>query len=173
METRNLLKITQQNSAILLIITLAVISRLMPHPPNVAPITALALFSGAQLTGWKRFAIPLTTMVFSDIVLGLHSTIPYVYVSFIIITFIGSLIKEMDAQNIFTTTLCSSVIFFLITNLGVWISTDMYPKTIVGLRDAYVMGIPFFRNTLIGDFFYTFSLFYGCRFLTKGLLRTI
>ncbi len=150
------------------IILLAVVARLIPHAPNFAPIGGLALFSGANFKKKSALLIPLAAMFFSDIFLGFHKTIPYVYVSFILITIIGKYLKENPKViNLISASLLSSVLFFLITNFGVWMTGSMYPKTIGGLYQSYIMGLPFFRNTILSDFFYTFSFFYGYRFLSN------
>ena len=49
--------------------------------------------------------------------------------------------------------------FFLITNFGVFLLG--YPHTIEGLISCYVLALPFFVNTIIGDFLFTYSLKYG------------
>lgn len=160
-----------RNSSIFLIILLAVVARLIPHAPNFAPIGGLALFSGANFKNKIALLIPLSTMFISDIFLGFHSTIPYVYISFIIIALIGNLIKNNKWQSLVLASLTSSVLFFLITNFGVWASFNMYPKTIDGLIQSYVMGLPFFRNTIISDLFYSFSFFYGYKFLSNFFFK--
>ncbi len=157
----------------LAIILLAVVARLIPHPPNFAPIGGLALFSGANFKNKIALLIPLTTMFISDIFLGFHKTIPYVYVSFIIIALIGGLIKNNKWQSLVLASLTSSVLFFLITNFGVWATGVMYQKNINGLTQSYVMGLPFFRNTILSDLFYSFSFFYGYRFLSNINLKNI
>ena len=159
--------------AILAIILLAIFARLIPHAPNFAPIGGLALFFGSNFKNKIALLIPLVAMLISDIFLGFHSTIPYVYVSFIIIALIGSLIKNNKWQSLLLASLTSSVLFFLITNFGVWASFNMYPKTINGLMQSYVMGLPFFRNTVLSDLFYSFSFFYGYRFLSNFVFNKI
>jgi hypothetical protein len=166
METRKLLN---RIIPYAIIILLAVAARLIPHAPNFAPIGGLALFSGANFKKKSALLIPLSAMFISDIFLGFHNTILYVYVSFIIIFLIGRLIKKNQWQSILKATLISSVLFFVITNFGVWAAGSTYQKNLSGLIQSYVLGIPFFRNTLVSDLFYTFSFFYGYQFLS-GLL---
>ena len=149
----------------IVIILLAIVARVIPHAPNFAPIGGLALFSGSHFKKKIALIIPLTAMFVSDIFLGFHKTVPYVYVSFIIISLIGGLIKNNKWQSVALASLVSSVLFFLITNFGVWVSFNMYSKTIDGLIQSYAMGLPFFRNTILSDLFYSFSFFYGYRFL--------
>ncbi len=155
------------------IILLAVVARLIPHAPNFAPIGGLALFSGANYKKRLVIMIPLLAMFLSDVFLGFHKTIPYVYVSFIIITFIGRLIKNNKWQSLLKASLISSALFFLITNFGVWVTGTMYQKNFAGLMQSYAFGIPFFRNTLISDLFYSFSFFYGYRFLLSFSLKSL
>lgn len=145
----------------LLIILLAVVARLIPHAPNFAPIGGLALFSGSNFKNKISILIPLFAMFISDIFLGFHKTVPYVYVSFIIIALIGGLIKNNKWQSLALASLASSVLFFLITNFGVWATGSMYQKNLSGLIQCYGFGVPFFRNTLVSDLFYSFSFFYG------------
>lgn len=163
MENRKLLKIVPFG----LIILLAVVARLIPHPPNFAPIGGLALFSGFNFKKKVALLIPMAAMIISDLFLGFHDTIVYVYVSFIIIVMVGRLIKNNKWQTLIQASLTSSVLFFLITNFGVWAAGSMYPKTPDGLMQSYLMGLPFFRNTLISDLVYTFSFFFGFSFVSR------
>lgn len=173
MEDRKVLKNFQRLISYAAIILLAVIARLIPHPPNFAPIGGLALFSGSHFKKKIVLLIPLTAMFLSDIFLGFHKTIPYVYVSFIIIALIGGLIKNSKWQSLLKASLISSVLFFLITNFGVWATGSMYQKNLGGLMQCYGFGVPFFRNTLISDLFYTFSFFYGYKFLSNFIFKKL
>lgn len=155
------------------IILLSVVARLIPHAPNFAPIGGLALFSGSHFKKKIALIIPLTAMFISDIFLGFHKTIPYVYASFIIITLIGRLIKNNKWQSLVLASLTTSILFFLITNFGVWATGTMYQKNVNGLLQSYVMGLPFFRNTILSDLFYSFSFFYGYRFLSSLNLKKL
>lgn len=145
-----------------IIIFIAVALRLLPHPANVAPIGAMALFGGAYI-GNKKYAIllPLLVMFVSDIFLGFHNTMFFVYGSFFLTGLVGIwLRKRKKIQFIIGASLLSSLSFFILTNFGVWFVGDLYPKTVAGLIEAYVMGLPFFRNTVLGDLLYT-GLFFG------------
>jgi len=145
----------------LLIILVAVLIRLLPHLPNFTPIAAMALFGGVYLNKKYALVIPLAAMFISDIFLGFHSTMPYVYGSFILTGIIGLWLKKhKSAKNVICSSLISSILFFLITNFGVW-AAGWYPKTLSGLMQSYVMGIPFFKNTVLGDLIYT-GIFFSC-----------
>lgn len=138
--------------------------RIIPHIPNVSPIAALALFSGATVTGLGGFIIPIIAMVLSDLFLGFHATIPFVYGSFLLIAGIGYFLrKKISPLKIGLGSLTGSLLFFLITNFGVWITSSMYTKNINGLLNCYLMGLPFFRNTILGDLFYCTVFFLGYR----------
>lgn len=144
----------------------AAISRLLPHIPNFTPVAAMALFGGAHLKNKKlAFIIPLVAMFTSDLIMelissnGFHNTFIYVYISFIITSYIGILCsRNIKPINIVTASFASSLLFFIITNFGVWASTGML-NGINGLSTTYVLGIPFFGQTLTGDLFYNIILF--------------
>ena len=141
-------------------VLLAVWFRLIPHPPNVAPITALALFSGASFRNkWLSIVFPLIAMLLSDIVLGFSTISLWVYSAFILITMFAWLVKELR----WTSVLISSLIFFIVSNFGVWVLS--YPHTIEGLITCYTMAIPFFGYSILGDMAWSLILF--------GLYETI
>ena len=146
---------------LILAITVAAFTRLLPHPPNFSPLAAMALFGGVYFSKKYALVIPLIVLFISDLFLGFHSTIPFVYGSFLITGAIGLWLKKhQDYKSILIGTLLSSVLFFIITNFGVWLVGNLYQKNITGLIQSYIMAIPFFRYTLIGDLFYT-GIFFG------------
>lgn len=137
--------------------------RLFPHPDNFAPITALALFGGVYLPKKYAFIIPLVALVISDLVLGFYGfTQFFVYGSSLISGLIGLMSrKRKNLPTILIATILASVLFYLITNFAVWLEPrSWYSKDLAGLIQSYIAGIPFFRNTLLGDIFYT-GLFFG------------
>ena len=138
-------------------------ARLIPHPPNFSPIAALALFGGATFAS-KRAAIlvPLMAMFLSDLVLGFSTITPVVYGSFALITCLGLwLRRKQSVWRLAGASLAAAVLFFAVTNFGVWALEDWYPKTLPGLAECYAAAIPFFRNTLWSDLFYSAVLFGG------------
>jgi len=142
---------------------IGIISRLVPHLPNMTPVGATALFSSAKFGIKKGLVILLLTMLITDLLLGLHSVMWATYGSFLLTLVIGRWVqKKYSLSRFLTGTLVSSILFFIITNFAVWlIPNGMYAKTLAGLIHCYVMAIPFFRNSLIGDFFYGFIFYYG------------
>ena len=127
--------------------------RLVPHPPNMTPIGGLAIFSGLYLRGYLGYIIPLVPMILSDLVLGFSPITPWVYLSFVMITLFVQWKKTASIK----TVLGSSMIFFLLSNLGVY-SLGGYTYTFQGLIMCYTMALPFFLNTLIGDVIWTWTL---------------
>ncbi len=144
---------------------IGIISRLVPHLPNMTPVGATALFSSAKFGMKKGLIIFLLTMLITDVLLGLHPVMWATYGSFMITILIGSWVqKKYSLSRFLTGTLVSSIIFFIITNFAVWLvplHSGMYAKTLTGLIHCYIMAIPFFRNSLIGDFFYGLIFYYG------------
>lgn len=157
--------------ALISIILLAAASRLIPHPPNVTPLTAVALFGGAYFSDRRlAFLVPLTALFLSDLILGFYHHMEVVYLSFALIVAIGLwLQKHRTVFPIACAALASSVLFFVLTNFGVWAFDALYPKTLEGLMACYVAAIPFFRNTLLGDLSYTVVLFGGFALLERRI----
>jgi hypothetical protein len=166
--------------AIVSTVFLAAFCRLVPHPPNFTPIAALALF-GAALLPNKGLAmlLPLVAMFLSDLGLhavsawrlgsgwmgagsGFHRDMWFVYATVALITALGFLLRgRRTVASVGTAALASSLLFFLLTNFGVWGVWDMYPKTWAGLVECYLAAIPFFHWTLLGDVCYATVLFGG------------
>lgn len=165
---RKLLKIAITPGTIILI---AVLARLLPHPPNFAPIAALALFGGVYLDRRYAIILPLAAMFLADIFIG-FDFLPItaaIYGSFILAGFIGIWLREhKNFVNVSAASLTASILFFIITNFAVWAFSPLYAKDFFGLVQSYTMAIPFFRNTLLGDLFYT-GVFFGGFELVKSL----
>ncbi len=141
-----------------LLIAIGLIMRILPHEANIAPVAAIALFSGAYLNRKIGPWVPLAIMVISDLVIGLHDVVLYTWGSFILIGFIGvSLRTRKTPVNILGAAVLSSALFFLVTNLGVWLS--WYPHSLAGLADCYVKAIPFFRISMVSNVIYSFVFF--------------
>ena len=142
-------------------VLLAAGARLIPHPANATPLVAMALFSGAVFTrkSWGVL-IPLTAMLLSDLVLGLHDQMVSVYGSIILISMIGfALSKKRSVIRVAGASVASSLTFFAITNFTVWLSSGFYAHTANGLAQCYILALPFFRNGLIADLFFSGVLF--------------
>ncbi len=144
-----------------LLVLFGVMARFLPHPPNFVPLTAIALFASVKLKTKYSYLLPLGIIIISDLFIGLHDVIPFTWGSYLAIGIIGKLLAEKGKPAvIFGTTILASLLFFIITNLGVWLVGSWYPHTLAGLINCYTLAVPFFRNTLMGDLFYT-GVFFG------------
>src|SRR5262245_8044311 len=100
----------------LLVAALAAAARLLPHPPNFTPLGALALFGGACLADKRlALAVPLAAMLVSDLVLGFHPVMPFVYGSFALIACLGFWFRDRwSVVPLAGATLASAVLFFIV-----------------------------------------------------------
>lgn len=145
------------------LIVLAILTRLIPHPPNFAPITGIALFSAINFNNrFFKFFVPLISLVIFDLIIGFSLINIFVYLSFIVIVLVGNHFKKIKLKSI----LISSVVFFIISNFGVWLIG--YPKTVSGIIMCYTAAIPFFINTILGDLFYSYILKYSFNVTLKS-----
>lgn len=151
-----------RNIFILILIILAVLLRISGVlPENVSPVAAIALFGGAFFSNRiLALVIPLSIMFLSDLLIGLHDFMVPVYIGFIIIGIIGIAIRNNPsiARGLVGAFL-GSILFFIITNGAVWMGSPFYTQDIGGLIECYISGVPFFRNTLIGNMAFTTLLF--------------
>ncbi len=147
---------------ITLLILLACITRLMPHPFNFTAIGALALFSGSVISNKKlAFLIPTIAMLITDAIIGFHTSMIPVYLCFAITVGIGiKMVKQINVLSVPAASISASILFFLVTNLPFWYADiSLYPLTWQGTVESYTAAIPFFGNQIAGDLFYSASLF--------------
>jgi hypothetical protein len=139
----------------------AAFMRLLPHPWNFTPVAAMALFAGAHFQkNATALLVPLGALLLSDLFLGFHSTMVFVYGAFALTVLLGTLLRsKVTSLSVLSMTLVSAVMFFVVTNMGVWLVGGLYEKTMTGLAQCFVAAIPFFRMTLVGDVFYAAVLF--------------
>ena len=142
------------------LILMGALSRLVPHAWNTTPVTAIALFAGVYLPKRWAIAIPLAIVAVTDFIIGWHNTVPFTWAAFALCGMLGFWVrKKLGFGRIAFATLGGSVLFFLVTNFGVWVMGELYPRTLTGLWSCFVAAIPFFRNTLAGDILYTTAFF--------------
>lgn len=163
-------KDTRENIMIAVLIFLAIISRVITNHLqlwNFNAIGAAALFGGMMIRN-KRLAylLPVLTLFLSDLFLQFFTNVQtfygayigqlfFVYGAFLLITWIATRIKKADALTILIASIGSGVVFFMITNLGTFLTTNLYPHTLSGLIACYAAGIPFYKE---GDLFSSFAL---------------
>ena len=167
---------TQQRTFLIIaFIAAAAIYRIIPfHVWNVAPIGAIALFGGAYLKkNWQAIAIPLAALFLGDLFLNnvtyknmnpnftlFYPGAIWVYASFALISVIGlTFLKKISTKNVLVASIAGSILFFMMSNFGVWLSSGMYPQTGAGLIACYVAAIPFVGSTLAGDLLFSAILF--------------
>ena len=139
--------------------------------PNFSAIGAVAIFGACYFKGLNKWIIPLTILWISDIILNNVFYSQYydgfqvfgsfwVYSSFIIAGFLAyKMMSKPSWGKLLLTGVTAGVVFYIISNFGVWMTGSLYPKTIAGLIACYEAGLPFFRNTILGNVFYSFVLF--------------
>ena len=156
-------------AALIAMIAAAMASRLVPHPWNLTSVAAVALFAGAYLEDRRlAFAVPLIALFLSDLVLGFYKGMAEVYLTFALIVGLGFWLRgRRRPAPIALAAVWGSVLFFVLTNLGVWAFGDLYPKTAAGLEACFIAALPFFRNTLGGDLLYSLILFGGFALLER------
>lgn len=157
--------------AVIGIVILAIWSRLIPHPWNFTAIGAAALFGGAYLQSRSlSLAVPLLALLLSDLILGFHPTMVFVYAAFALIVMLGWTLKEKKTTaRLATYSLATSCLFFLISNFGVWAMEPLYTKDMAGLVTCFYAGIPFFTNQVLGDLFFVAFLFGAFEYAQKHI----
>ena len=149
--------------SVFLVILVAVLSRLIPHPPNFTPIIAMGLFSGFYFRDNKSLAIllPLAAMFVADIFIGFYLISLFVYIALALVVFVGLMIPNdgdtTSFGNVLFGSLAGSVVFFIISNFGVFLIG--YPKNISGFIACYTAAIPFFQTSISADLLFTTFIF--------------
>ncbi len=171
------------------VVVLAALARLLPHPPNFAPVAALALFAAVTFRPrWLGVALPVAAMLLSDVLLevatrigvldgwlargyGFHHWMLVVYLGVAAAAGVGMLVRRWAAVP--AAAVAGSLVFFGVTNFAVWMDgvvggpLAMYPPTWEGLVECYAMALPFYKMTLLGDLFYSGVLFGGLALAEK------
>lgn len=134
------------------VVLIAAIMRLIPHWPNFTPIAAIALFGGVMFgKKYIAFIIPLLALFVSDLIIGFHSSMYAVYLSFAITVLIGMrLRRKLKVFNLIAASLISSSLFFIITNFAAWIGSPFYANNFAGLMQSYAAGLAFFNDGSLG-----------------------
>tara|TARA_A100000164_G_scaffold316154_1_gene296074 strand:+ start:217 stop:777 length:561 start_codon:yes stop_codon:yes gene_type:complete len=168
------------------LILIASFARIIPHYPNFTPLCAIALFGGKYFNNkYLAYLLPLLALWFSDILINnfvlsnyfdgftlFYSGFYWQYGSFILITLIGrKTLNNLSFARLLGIGISSSLLFFIISNFGVWISSSFYSKDIFGLATCYIAAVPFYYGTLTGTIFYSFFLFGSYEFLSRKLSK--
>lgn len=146
----------------------AVFLRLVPHPPNMSPMVGYTL-AGAAALRFPLLGLSLSLIV-TDIFLGFHDVMAFVYGGYFLI-FAAARLGGISANAPLAKWLgfgaIGSVLFFVVSNFGVWLQSTVYPKSFLGLVMCYEAGLPFLTNSLIADLGTTFFAWTALKFLTS------
>tara|TARA_B100001029_G_scaffold141331_1_gene120807 strand:- start:419 stop:907 length:489 start_codon:yes stop_codon:yes gene_type:complete len=153
------------------LILILALARLIPHPPNFTPIIAVAILSGYFFKNiYISFLTLIISMLIADIFLGFHSNIFFVYISLLIISYTFFKIGEkINYKNLIFYSFFGSLVFFIISNFGVWLLGGMYEKNLTGIIECYILAIPFFGNTFLSTLIFS----YPSIFLYRSILIKI
>ena len=152
------------------LIIIGILLRFIPHTANFTPVAAIAIFAGVYLNKRQALIVPLLLMVLSDIFLGMHNVVAFTWGSFLLVTCLGIWAKNHKTfKAIASTSVVSSILFYLITNFGVW-AMGWYPLTGRGLIDCYILGLPFLRTFTVATLVYT-VIFFGAYELIARRVR--
>ena len=147
-----------------LLIAVCVVLRIVPHPPNFAPVGAMAVFAGRTLKPAAAFGLVIVAMFLGDVVLAwlrgysvVSLVTPFIFGGFLLQAWLGRRLRSRTGGAI-GAALLGSLGFFLLSNFGVWVAGALYAHTAAGLGDCYVEAIPFFGATVLGDVVWTVVL---------------
>ena len=153
------------------LLVIGILSRFLPHAANFTPVLAIALFGGVYLRRSQALWLPLFLMVVSDLVIGLHVTVPFTWGSVFLISCLGLWVRQNATPvRILGGGVISAVLFFIVTNFGSWLA--FYPQTAQGLKECYILAIPFFRMTLASTLAYSVVLFGVYELITRRVKDT-
>ena len=129
-----------------------IFSRLIPHPPNFTSTFAIAFYLPA-LFGLKYIIVATTAFIVCDLIIGLHPLIFFTWLGLILV----GLISQAFTKYYFRVpgVMIGVLIFFFVSNFGVWLFSDMYSQDLKGLTQCYIMGLPFLQNSLIGSLLFS------------------
>lgn len=167
------------------LVLLAALCRLFDNMQNLAPIGAIALFGGACFRSRKAaFLVPLSAMLLSDVLLNLtrHSNqsadawklTAFTYAAFLLVVGVGQLLRRRTRSVWFVAggSLAASLVFFVVTNFGWWLTMGFHPMSVSGLAECYTLALPFFRNTIASDLAFNAILFGSFALVESRILST-
>ena len=156
------------------LILILALARLMPHPPNFTPIIAVAIMSGYFFKNINlSFLTLIVAMLVSDLFIGFYENVIFVYASLLLITFVFYKISnKINFKNLFIYSFAGSLIFFIVSNFGVWalgspgVYDIVYEKNLNGLVECYILAIPFFWNTFLSTVIFAYPVIFIYKTLT-------
>ena len=169
---QKLLKTLKKETFPISLILILALARLIPHPPNFTPIVAIAIMSSCFFRNiYLSFAVIIVSMLLADVFIGFYNNMFFVYLSLLLIAFIFFRIStKIKLQNLFIFGFLGSVIFFLISNFGVWVLSGMYEKNLNGLAYCYFLALPFFVNTVLSTIIFIYTAFVANNLFSKKVI---
>ena len=172
---QNILYILKKEIFPISLILILAFARLIPHPWNFTPVIAVAILSGYFFKNiYLSFSILLISMLIADVFLGFYENMIFVYISLLLIAFVFFKIsKKINFKNLFIYSFAGSLIFFVISNFGVWILGSPgvdnlpYDKNLNGLIECYILAIPFFGNTFTSTVIFSYACYSANYFYKK------
>ena len=173
---QKLLKTLKKEIFPISLILILAFARLIPHPPNFTPIIAVAIMSSYFFKNINlSLLILLIAMLISDLFIGFYENMIFVYISLLLITLVFHKInKKINFKNLFIYGLAGSLIFFLVSNFGVWALGSLgvndlpYEKSLTGLIECYILAIPFFGNTFLSTIIFAYPAIFFYKSLATG-----
>ena len=138
--------------------------RFLPHPPNFTPVIAMAFYLPVFFGMW---CIPFLILAFAitDILIGFHSLLFWTWGSLALIGLISKYSNRILSRLFLSFV--GAILFFIISNFGVWLTGSLYQQSLEGLIQCYIMALPFFTNTLLSTII--FALLIEFVVFTKNL----
>ena len=151
------------------LIVILALSRLIPHPDNFTPIIAIAIMGSYFFNNINlSYLVVLFSMLIADFFIGFYGHMIFVYMSLLLITFVFFKTNwKINFKNLFIFGFIGSVIFFIISNFGVWAISSMYEKSFDGLVHCYFLAIPFFKNTFLSTLVFSYTAFLAHKYIKK------
>lgn len=163
-----------QNAIAAALVAAGVALRLLPHLANFAPVGAIALFGGATLSPGLAIALPLAVMVVSDLLIGLHGTVLFTWSGFVLVGLFGLLLRhKSNWVRVPLGAVGSALIFYIVSNFGVWVEGKLYAHTLQGLIDCFAAGLPFLKTSFLADITYSTVLFGAFALATRRLPQPV
>ncbi len=156
----------------LIIISFGILSRAIVHTPNFTPVLSMAFLGGMYLKGRQAVLVPLALMVISDSILGFYHMMFFTWGSIVLISIFGLWLKKRkNLATVLGGSIASALIFFIVSNFGAWLA--LYPHTMDGLRQCYILAVPFFRSTLVSSVAYSLVFYAAYEWLLKRSQGTV
>jgi len=173
---QNLLIVLKKEIFPISLILILAFARLIPHPPNFTPIIAVAIVSGYFFKNVNLSLLTLlVAMLISDLFIGFYENVIFVYASLLLITFVFHKInKKINFKNLFIYGFAGSIVFFVISNFGVWalgspgVYDVAYDRNLSGLIECYILAIPFFGNTFLSTLIFAYPAIFFYKSLASG-----